>query len=57
MGNLPDSLSIGLWITATSWIVVCFAYLVGASTDWLFPLVALGVCTGIAEWVMRQKRG
>jgi H+/Cl- antiporter ClcA len=56
MSNLPDSLSIALWITATSWIVAFMAYLVGASTDWLFPLVALGVCTGIAEWVMRKER-
>jgi H+/Cl- antiporter ClcA len=57
MSNLPDSLSIGLWITATSWLMAVIAYLVGASTDWLFPLVALGVCTGIVEWYMRQKRG
>lgn len=56
MSNLPDSLSIALWITATSWLMAVIAYLVGASTDWLFPLVAFGVCTGIAEWVMRKER-
>jgi hypothetical protein len=55
MARLPDSLAIGLWITGSTWALAIFAYLIGASTEWILPLFAFGLLTGIAEWVMRQK--
>jgi hypothetical protein len=55
MTRLPDSLAIGLWITGSTWVLAILAYLLGGSTEWIFPLFVLGVCTGIAEWVMRRK--
>jgi hypothetical protein len=55
MTRLPDSLAIGLWITGSTWLLAILAYLFGGSMEWILPLFVLGVLTGIAEWVMRQK--
>jgi hypothetical protein len=53
MERLPDSLAIGLWITASCWALALVASLFGASIEWLFPLFMLGVLTGLAEWILR----
>jgi hypothetical protein len=55
MTRLPDSLAIGFWITGSMWALAILAYLLGGSTEWILPLFVLGVLTGIAEWIMRQK--
>ncbi len=54
MERLPTSLSIASWITGSIWGVAVLAYFIGAPTEWLFPLFALGVLTGIAEWLMAR---
>jgi len=55
MERLPDSLSIGLWITGATWLLALLAYLIGGSTEWILPLFVFGVLTGIAEWLMRRN--
>jgi hypothetical protein len=55
MERLPDSLSIGLWITGSTWLLALLAYLMGGSTEWILPLFVFGVLTGIAEWLMRRN--
>jgi hypothetical protein len=55
MVRLPDSLSIGLWVTGATWLLALFAYLMGGSTEWILPLFVFGVLTGIAEWLMRRN--
>jgi hypothetical protein len=55
MERLPDSLAIGFWITGSTWVLAILAYLFGGSTEWILPLFVLGVLTGIAEWLMRQR--
>jgi predicted metal-binding membrane protein len=55
MEGFPDSLSIALWIVGSCWALAILAYLFGASTEWILPLLMLGLLTGIAEWLMRRK--
>jgi hypothetical protein len=55
MERLPDSLAIGFWITGSTWVLAILAYLFGGSMEWILPLFVLGVLTGIAEWLMRQR--
>jgi hypothetical protein len=55
MARLPDSLSIGLWVTGATWLLALFAYMMGGSTEWILPLFVFGVLTGIAEWLMRRN--
>ena len=55
MARLPNSLTIALWITGSSWALAIVAYLSGGSREWLFPLFMLGALTGVAEWVLRKK--
>jgi hypothetical protein len=55
MERLPDSLAIALWVVGSCWALAIVAYVFGASRGWILPLVALGILTGIAEWVMRRK--
>ena len=55
MKTVPDSLTIAFWITGSSWALALFAYLLGGSLEWIFPIIILGILTGIAEWVLRQK--
>ncbi len=57
MAKLPDSLAIALWITGSSWALAIAVCLLGGSSEWIFPLVMLGVLTGIAEWILRRKAG
>jgi hypothetical protein len=54
MVRLPDSLAIAVWIAGSCWLLAMLAYFVGDSTEWALPLLALGVLTGVAEWVMRR---
>jgi hypothetical protein len=35
--------------------VAVLAYFLGTPTEWLFPLFALGVLTGVAEWLTAWK--
>jgi uncharacterized membrane protein len=55
MDRLPDSLAIALWTIGSLWVLATVAYAFGASTELILPLIALGLLTGIAEWVLRQK--
>jgi hypothetical protein len=57
MERLPDSLAIALWVLGSSWTLAIIAYLFGVSQEWMAPLVALGIFTGIAEWIMRRAKG
>jgi hypothetical protein len=55
MNRLPNSLTIALWTIGACWIVAIISYVFGASAEWLFALVALGILTGLAEWYLRQS--
>jgi hypothetical protein len=54
MGELPESLSIALWITGSCWVLAIIAYAFGASAEWLLPLFILGLATGVAECILRR---
>ncbi len=56
MDRLPDSLAISFWVVGSCWALAIIIYIFGGSREWIFPLVALGVLTGVAEWVMRQRK-
>jgi hypothetical protein len=43
MAGIPDSLAIACSIVGSSWVPAAVAYLSGANTDFLLPLVVLGV--------------
>jgi hypothetical protein len=55
MARLPDSLAIALWIVGSCWALAIAAYAFGGSNELLFPLMVLGMLTGIAEWVLGRK--
>lgn len=56
MDRLPNSLAFALWIVGASWAVALGAYLFGGTRELILPLVAFGVLTGVAEWVMRRRK-
>ena len=55
MARLPDSLAIALWIVGSCWALAIAGYAFGGSKELLFPLIVLGMLTGIAEWVLGRK--
>jgi hypothetical protein len=55
MERLPVSLSIALWIVGSLWALAIISYLFGVSLEWLFPVFALALLSGFAEWVIRRK--
>lgn len=55
MAKLPDSLAIALWIVGSLWALAIIGYATGISKEWIFPVFALGLVTGLAEWVLRRK--
>jgi hypothetical protein len=55
MTGIPDSTAIALWVVGSCWAVSLVAYLFDGPTDIVFPLVAFGVLTGAAEWIVRNK--
>lgn len=57
MTNLPNSISISLWVVGASWALALLAYIFGGDADLIFPLFMLGVLTGIAEWCLRRNAG
>jgi hypothetical protein len=56
VAKFPDSLAIALWVVGSSWSLAIIAYAFGGSMELIFPLVALGVLTGIAEWLARKRQ-
>jgi hypothetical protein len=55
MNKLPSSLAIALWVVGTCWTLAVLGYLLGGSSEWIVPLVSLGVLTGLAEWHLRKR--
>jgi hypothetical protein len=55
MDRLPDSLSIALWVVGSCGALAVLACAFGESGQLILPLVAIGLLTGLAEWVMRRK--
>jgi hypothetical protein len=55
MEKLPESLEIATWIVGSCWALAILAYLFGAPTQWILPIVVLGLLTGVAEWFLRRK--
>ncbi len=56
MNRLPDSRAIALWVVGSCWALAVLAYVFGGPMELIIPLFAVGVLTGIAEWVIRQKQ-
>lgn len=58
MTDLPTSLSIALWLTASIWVVGIFAYIFDAPREIVWGTLGFGVVTGIGEWLAfrRNKR-
>jgi hypothetical protein len=56
MRKLPNSLAIALWIVGSCWLLALLGYAFGVSREWIFPLVALGVLTGLAEWQLSKRK-
>jgi len=55
MDRLPDSLSIALWVVGSCGALAILACAFGELRQLVGPLVAIGLLTGLAEWVMRRK--
>jgi hypothetical protein len=55
MDRLPDSLSIALWVVGSCGVLAIVACAFGEQTELIIPLIALGLVTGFAEWVIRRK--
>jgi hypothetical protein len=55
MADRSGPLAIALWTVGACWAVAVVAYLCGASTEFITPLTILGICTGIAEFVIRRR--
>ncbi|GAA3850367.1 hypothetical protein GCM10022626_21210 [[Pseudomonas] carboxydohydrogena] len=55
LSKLPHSLVIALWIAGSLWAVTIAAYLLGADTQVVVPLLVFGTLTGVAEWMMRGR--
>jgi hypothetical protein len=54
MDRLPNSLSIAIWVVGSCWAVAIVAYVFDGPRDLIFPLVAFGTLTGVAEWYLRR---
>ncbi len=57
MARLPTSLSIGLWLVASSWLVAILALSFDVSVEVVGAAVLAGLSTGIFEWVARRRKG
>jgi hypothetical protein len=55
LSKLPHSLAIALWVVGSLWAVTMAAYLLGADTRLVVPLLVFGTLTGVAEWMMRGR--
>jgi hypothetical protein len=55
MDRLPDSLSIALWVVGSCGALAIVAGAFGEPKELILPLVAIGLLTGLAEWVIRRK--
>jgi hypothetical protein len=55
MTGIPDSLAIALWVVGSCWALAIIAYLIGGYEEFILPLVAFGILTGAAEWVLRRN--
>jgi len=55
MDRLPDSLSNALWVVGSCRALAILACAFGEQRGMILPLVAIGLLTGLAEWVMRRK--
>ena len=54
--TLPGSVAIAIWVTGSCWAVAGIAYFLDVETKVLAPIVAIGVATGIIEWLLRRKK-
>lgn len=57
MARLPTSLSIGLWLVASSWVVALLALAFDVSGEIVAAAVLAGVCMGFYEWHVRRRNG
>jgi len=55
LSKLPHSLAIALWVVGSLWAVTIAAYLLGADTQLVVPLLVFGTLTGVVEWMMRGR--
>jgi hypothetical protein len=55
MDRLPDSLAIALWVVGSCGALAIVACAFGEPKELILPLVAIGLFTGLAEWVIRKK--
>jgi hypothetical protein len=55
MAGLPTSLSIGLWLVGSIWLVGILAYAFDISNDVVWAAFAAGLVAGIAEWLARRR--
>jgi len=57
MKTVSCSLTATLFIAGLSWALAVFAWALGASVEWIFPLFMLGMLIGISEWILWQRLG
>jgi hypothetical protein len=55
MSSLPTSLSIGLWLVGSIWIVGLIAYLSDAPGHIVWASLLIGVFAGVVEWATRRR--
>jgi lipid-A-disaccharide synthase-like uncharacterized protein len=56
MHGVPDYLPIGFWLVGFFGGTAALCYFFG-STDFIFSLLALGLLSALAKWIIGQRRG
>ena len=56
MDRLPDSLVIALWVVGSCGALAIVACALGEPNELILSLIAIGVLTGVAEWVIRKEK-
>jgi hypothetical protein len=57
MARLPTSLSIGLWLVGSSWVVAILALSFDVPGEVVGAAVLAGGGVGLYEWKMRRRNG
>jgi predicted PurR-regulated permease PerM len=55
MTGLPTSLSIGLWLVGSIWLVAALAYAFDVSEEVVWAALIAGLLAGFVEWLVRRR--
>ena len=53
--GIPGYLAIGFWLVGFFWGTAALCYFFGGTTDLIFSLLALGLLSALAKWIIGQR--